>query len=310
MPTVSVIIPTYNRAQYVCEAVESVLAQTYQDFEIIVVDDGSTDDTEERLRPYMDRIRYARQANAGPSVARNRGILASSGEYTAFLDSDDLWNVESKLEHQVSFFERLPDVGAIYSNYVYGEIPTDSCLPLRYPKQPPPSGNIFVALAEGKIGCCPSSIVVRKSLFAEAGLFDPTLRGLEDYDLWLRFSAVTQFQFVNKAYAFVRKGRHEHLAKSTASLEDTVRAVELQRVRWAKRSDVADQFRLNYLCHQTNLAWHYRNTGRLIDAGRSFLKASKFCNNRRARWRYWIRGLVYMHFPWILALKRRFNCKS
>jgi glycosyltransferase involved in cell wall biosynthesis len=296
-PRVSVIIPTYNRAQYVCEAIESVLAQTYRDFEIIVVDDSSTDDTEERLRPYMDRIRYTRQANAGPSVARNRGILASSGEYTAFLDSDDLGNAERKRERHVAVFERMPDVGAIYTNYVYGETPADPRVLSRHPGIQPPSGDVFLAMAEANLAGCSSSIVVRKSAFAEAGLFDPTLKGLEDYDLWIRLAAVTRFHYVQEPCAFVRKGPHDHLAKSTRSLEDTVRSAELQFARWAGRKDVSDRLLVNYLHRQANLAWHYRSTGRFTDAGRRFLKASKCCSARGERWRYRIRALVYVCFP-------------
>ncbi len=91
MPQVSVIIPTYNRARYIARAVESVLSQTYRDFEIIVVDDGSSDNTPQVLERYADRIRYVFQENAGPGAARNLGIRVSTGEYLAFLDSDDMW---------------------------------------------------------------------------------------------------------------------------------------------------------------------------------------------------------------------------
>ncbi len=103
-PLVSVVIPTYNRAQMVSEAVRSVLEQTFGDLEVIVVDDGSTDGTREALKPHADKIRYLRQENSGVSAARNRGIAEARGSLIAFLDSDDLW-LPAKLKNQVLFFQ-------------------------------------------------------------------------------------------------------------------------------------------------------------------------------------------------------------
>ena len=108
MPTVSVIIPTYNRRTYVQEAIDSVLAQTYPDYEIIVIDDGSTDGTDQVLHArYGDRIRYVWQENQGESAARNRGIALARGEYIALLDSDDLW-LPDKLAKQIPFLDSHP----------------------------------------------------------------------------------------------------------------------------------------------------------------------------------------------------------
>jgi len=104
-PLVSAIIPTYNRAHVICDAVESILAQTYREIEVIVVDDGSKDDTLPRLKQYGDRIRVVSQANAGPAAARNRGIAVAQGELIAFLDSDDLW-LSTKIERQVALLQR------------------------------------------------------------------------------------------------------------------------------------------------------------------------------------------------------------
>lgn len=115
--TVSVIIPTYNRAKLLVEAVESVLRQTYRDFEIIVVDDGSTDDTEERIQKYSDRLVYIKQQNAGVNVARNRALSAAKGEYIALLDNDDLW-FENKLEIQVKLLDQHQDAGFLFSDFM------------------------------------------------------------------------------------------------------------------------------------------------------------------------------------------------
>lgn len=116
MPKVSVVIPTYNRGYIVREAIESVLAQTFGDFEVIVVDDGSADDTAEKIAAIRDsRVRYIRQSNAGVSAARNRGVAEARGEIISFLDSDDLWKPE-KLTHEVRFLEEHPEVPAVFGD--------------------------------------------------------------------------------------------------------------------------------------------------------------------------------------------------
>jgi len=116
VPRVSIIIPTYNRASLLREALESVFAQTYQDFEVIVVDDGSTDGTGEILKDLLDKVRYIRQENLGCGAARNRGMEEAKGEYIAFLDSDDLW-MDFKLELQVAILDKMSDVGFLYSDF-------------------------------------------------------------------------------------------------------------------------------------------------------------------------------------------------
>ena len=116
---VSVAIPTYNRAHYICETIDSVLVQTYKDYEIIVVDDGSTDNTREILKRYGGKIKYFYQANQGQASAWNYAVSQSSGEYIAFLDDDDLWFPE-KLERQVEVLDKNPDLGFVCSeSYVF-----------------------------------------------------------------------------------------------------------------------------------------------------------------------------------------------
>ena len=118
MPRVSVVIPTYNRSDYILEAVESILTQTYRDFEIIIVDDGSTDDTRDVLAGQIEAgtIRYIYQENRSKSAARNHGIRLAKGEYIAFLDSDDLFT-PTKLAKQVAFLDEHPDIGFVHSWY-------------------------------------------------------------------------------------------------------------------------------------------------------------------------------------------------
>ena len=118
MPKVSVIIPAYNCAHYICHAVDSVLAQTFPDFELVVVDDGSTDNTRELLKQYGSQIKYIYQQNKDMTAARNTGINHSSGEYIAFLDSDDIW-LANKLERQIVLLDQAPEVGLVYCWHYY-----------------------------------------------------------------------------------------------------------------------------------------------------------------------------------------------
>src|SRR5712692_3480948 len=183
---VSVVIPTFNSADYVVQAIQSVLAQTYQEFEIIVVDDASTDNTEELLRPFADRICYVRQDRGGQSAARNRGILQARGELIAFLDADDLWR-PTKLARQVEYLKCHPEACLVYTDFTRGPLPgsnNESRLRDFKPRDP---ADVFHGLLEENFIATPT-VMVRRSALARSGLFDPTLRGSEDLDLWLRLA--------------------------------------------------------------------------------------------------------------------------
>jgi glycosyltransferase involved in cell wall biosynthesis len=180
-PLVSVVIPSYNYGRFVVEAVKSALAQTYRPIEVIVVDDGSTDDTAERLAAYADRIRYIRQENSGLSAARNTGIRAATGEWVALLDADDLWH-RQKLEVQLRAGERA-SVGLIGSPGAKTP-PTTEDLPAD-----PPAQKVGVRdfLLSARMG--PSSALIRRTCFESVGYFDESLRSIEDRDMWLRLAA-------------------------------------------------------------------------------------------------------------------------
>ena len=183
-PRVSVVIPTYNRGWTIKRAVDSVLAQTFRNFELIVVDDGSGDDTADILAGYGTAIRVIRQPNAGVSAARNTGIRAAGGDFIAFLDSDDYWLPE-KLQIQSAYFNTHPEAVICQTEEIW--IRNGKRVnPKKVHKKP--SGRIFRA----SLALClvsPSAVMLRRELFDEIGGFDETLPACEDYDLWLRISA-------------------------------------------------------------------------------------------------------------------------
>ena len=188
-PTVSVIIPTYNRVHLIRRAIQSVLNQTYQDFEVIIVDDGSTDNTEEVVKSFNDpRIRYIRhEKNKGAATARNTGIKAARGKFIAFQDSDDEWLPE-KLEKQMKVFENTPaKVGVVYTGFWKIENNKKIYIPFSWVKQK--EGNIHKELLKGNF-VTTQSIVARKECFKKAGMFDEKLPRFQDWELVIRLSLI------------------------------------------------------------------------------------------------------------------------
>lgn len=183
--TVSVVIPTYNSGHLVVEAVQSVLAQTQPAAQIIVVDDGSTDDTAERLRQFHGRIEYVRQTNARVAAARNTGLSVAGGDLVAFLDADDYWHPE-KLARQLAVLETHPEIGLLSTEMFDwpGPLPRlDQISAGKWDTVPLGELLVFNSLTT-------SSVVVRRSVLDRAGPFDTELFGPEDYDLWLRCARI------------------------------------------------------------------------------------------------------------------------
>lgn len=187
LPRVSIIIPTYNTARYIGETLASVFAQTYRDFEVLVINDGSTDTPalEAVLAPYADQLRYVRQANGGASRARNTGLRLARGEYVALLDSDDQWLPEF-LAVQVARLDADPQVAVSYANaWLFGDTPLAG---RDYMSLLPSTGPVTVrALVEQR--CNVLGVVARRAAIAAVGLFDESLSTAEDFDLWLRLRA-------------------------------------------------------------------------------------------------------------------------
>jgi glycosyltransferase involved in cell wall biosynthesis len=205
---VSVIIPTFNRAAMLKEAVDSVLAQDFRDFELIVVDDGSTDHTLEILNAYQEDITLLHQRNQGVSRARNAGIKAASGSLVAFLDSDDLW-LPQKLARQVDFFNANPEAQICQTEEIWLRNNVRVNPKKRHKK---PSGMIF----EPSLNLClvsPSAAMIRQSLFDKVGLFDESLPACEDYDLWLRISCRYPVYLIETPLIIKRGGHADQLSR-------------------------------------------------------------------------------------------------
>lgn len=217
---ISVIIPTYNREKHILQAIKSVKEQSVQVDEILVIDDGSDDNTKELLK--NEPIRYIYQQNAGVSSARNKGIKEAKNEYIAFLDSDDTWH-ENKIAQHINYHKKNPQIKASYTKEVW--IRNNKIISLKkYQQKEEPS---FVnSLALCKIGT--STFFSHKSIFEEIGYFDEKLNVCEDYDLWLRILLNNEIKLIDLELTNKYAGHEEQLSFSTP-LIDTYRIKALEK---------------------------------------------------------------------------------
>ncbi|OHB90453.1 MAG: hypothetical protein A3D13_10830 [Planctomycetes bacterium RIFCSPHIGHO2_02_FULL_40_12] len=192
MPTVSVIIHTYNNEKFIGETIDSVLNQTYNDYEIIVVDDGSEDGTRDALLPYMQKIRYHYKENGGIASAKNTGISLSNAEFIAFLDHDDLW-VPDKLRIQMEYFNEHPQVGLVYAKYTSFRHDKE----LRTKPEKGYSGWIFKKLLSKSI-VQTSTVMVKRECLNTVGQYDESFKLADEYDMFLRIAKRFQCGFVDK----------------------------------------------------------------------------------------------------------------
>lgn len=191
MGLVSVVIPVYNAAAHLRETLDSILAQTYKNIEIVAVDDGSSDDSVAILQSYGDRVVIVQQPNSGPAAARNRGVAEAKGEWIAFLDADDLWQPD-KLEKQLL---GMGDCNWAYTDSIFmggiNDGKRDSELSSKL------SGNVLDELV-----CCnfigTSSVMIRRDVFLNIGGFDQSLRSIQDWDLWMRIASKHPITYINE----------------------------------------------------------------------------------------------------------------
>jgi len=201
-PTVTVIIPTYNRSRFLGEAVASVLSQTFEDFELIVVDDGSTDETPELVRAICDpRLRYLPRPHRGISASLNAGLDAARGKYIARLDSDDLW-LPDLLSTLVGVLEANSAIGVTYGSAQEIDA-AGSPRPRKLGRAEYFPGDSLRSLIYDDC-TCNIALIARREAIARAGYYDETLIANEDWDMWLRVAQFTHFLFVDKVVAYFR----------------------------------------------------------------------------------------------------------
>lgn len=222
MPKVSVIVTAYNLIKYLPETIDNVLQQTYRDFEVIVVDDGSTDNTAAWVRQVSDpRVRLIWQSNMGLAGASNTGVENAKGEYITFLDADDLWE-PTKLAKQVAILDRCPEIGIVYTWVTYMSEEGES------------TGRIVKSEAEGYIWSqlievnqieCGSVAMIRRSCFEKVGLFDKNLKSyVQDWDMWLRLALEYQFKVIREPLVYYRQ-RNSSGSRKVAAMERSFKIV-------------------------------------------------------------------------------------
>jgi glycosyltransferase involved in cell wall biosynthesis len=291
MPRVSVVIPTYNRAHLLGQTIESALAQTFADFEVIVVDDGSTDTTMEVLDRYSKRIRILQQENqkGGGALARNAGIRNATGEFIAFLDSDDLW-LPTKLEHQIAVLNMDSNLSWVYTDAEVFESESNRTLYVY---------SRFVRLHEGDVlphliceDFIPSSSpIVRRTVFNEVGDFWPSPKAT-DWDMWLRIAARYRVGLIKKPLVRYRvhKGRitDSHNWKTAHAICNAVieRAVERESNRLAPLKKHA----IAILCIGTGRT--LAQTGERAEARHMFTRAIRLAPRQIDAYVYWLGCLI------------------
>ncbi|WP_036484352.1 glycosyltransferase [Myxosarcina sp. GI1] len=202
-PKVSVLVPAYNAMKFLPETITSILNQTYQDFEIIIVNDGSSDCIETWVKQLSDeRIQLVSQSNQGLASARNKGLIEARGEYIAFIDADDLW-LPTKLEKQVQILDNNQDTGLVYT---WIALIDEHSKPQGKLRKNYAQGNVWLELTTHNIVECGSVALVRRECFEKVGLFDIDLpfSCSEDWDMWLRIAADYKFGLVKEPLVYYR----------------------------------------------------------------------------------------------------------
>jgi len=233
--TVAVIIPAYNAASVLSEAVRSVLSQSRTPAEVIVVDDGSTDGTREVLREYPN-IRYIYQENAGPAAARNRGLAETKAEIIAFLDADDIWD-RDKLKISMKPFTggfSIPEI-VVYTNYVVQEVPSGVTHPPRVPRlRRVRPEELLISFNE--VALHTSTVVMPRDIIEKVGRFDESLARGEDWDLWIRLSERYPFHYIDLPLTRVRSLPTSQTSRTQAQWRSVTEKVILKCLK--RRPDI------------------------------------------------------------------------
>jgi len=290
---VSVVIPVYNGAAHLRQAIESVLSQTYAAVELIAVDDGSTDESPAVLQQYANRLTIIRQANAGVATARNSGIQRATGEFIAFLDQDDWWHPE-KLERQVAVFREDDGIGLVHTDVAYFADEQKTFVLPPNPDTNPSSmvGNCFDRLLLGN-HITNSSVVVRRSMLDRYGLCNTSLKKntVADHDLWLRIAKNSRVGFVDQRLTYFRIHAGQGSASRIAMLSDEIGVILQYRSKQEWKATPQGRQRLGDLYDE--LATAYFDSHQPHPARRYFATALSYNPTPRQISRYLASCLPY-----------------
>lgn len=303
-PTVSVIIPTYNRGHMIGEAIKSVLSQTYWDLELIVVDDGSTDNTAEVVRLFHDdRLRYIKlkERSGASSVPRNTGLRVATGEYIALLDSDDEW-MPNKLELEVKYLNTYPSVGLVYSNYTYfGSREGYRKSGFEGARLPHTLTGLFL---DNPISS--SAALIRRACFDKVGYFDESVVQSGDFDMWLRIAKDFVIDYINTPLARYRlHDRNRHLNTEPSLVGE----IAVRRKCLEANPFLLEAIGSKAMHHQLYRKYRalgnwYLNTGNLREARGPFREYARVYPLNPVAWISWL--ITFL--PW-RAVSRFLTCK-
>jgi len=266
MPKISVIIPTYNRAEFLRNSVSSVLEQTFKDFELIISDDASTDDTKQYVKSIFDpRVMYIyNKTNMGVAAARNNALTISKGKYIAFLDDDDQWLPE-KLEKQLRIIEKSPgSVRGVYSGELTIDLDSNKITSVSIPKY---RGKILKEILP-KNFIVTSSILLDKVCFEKAGLFDESIPFGEDFDMWIRIAGEFEFEYVPEP--LVKRYLHKH--RITTNYEAVISGLKLLM---SKHNKLFSKNKRAYSEYKLRLGIFHCYAGDTQEGRRVFIQAIK-----------------------------------
>ncbi len=227
-PKVSIIIPNYNYGRYIGETLQSILRQSFKDYEVIVVDDGSTDNSAQEVERFRGdfggKLRYFYQKNQGVATARNHGISQARGQFIAFIDADDLW-LEQSLSKIVAFMETHPECGLVYGNVQIVDLKKNTLIKVRFSpssSEKPYEGKCFEKLfCEGNF-IPTAAVLMPRVVFKQIGLFDTRFKCGEDLDMWLRISALYPIRYLDEVLTIMRRHdtslSHGYLASAKADI--------------------------------------------------------------------------------------------
>ena len=300
MPKVSVIIPAYNAMIYLPETIKTVLNQSFNDYEIIVINDGSSDNIEQWFAQLQNpKIKLISQTNKGLAAARNKGIAYSQGEYLAFLDADDLWE-PTKLKKQVEILDRNPEVGLVYTWVAYIDEQGESTGRV---VQPQAEDYVWQNLVERNLVECGSVPMVRSSCLATVGLFDEDLSSFnngEDWDMWLRIAVKYPFKVIKEPLVYYRQ-RLSSASKNWSAVEQSFRLV-IEKTFASAPVDLLYLKGRSYSCAYFCLAWKA-----LQSCDRDYQKAAYFRGLALANYAGLRFSKEYLRLSMAIAIMRWFG---